>query len=228
MVRKRPSPSTSARPIGSMSSKRLEMRRTRHRQRVRTVEQVEVAEVGGPWRIERNEHGAELPPGFAFGDQLEMTAIRRSRSTKSREARQLVAPSPTKRALREQAGCKQRSCPAGRRTLRARPRAAEQLAGPSSKAVGSHGERIGRSRLEETPEQQIALATDALDLDWDGARGSFDAGDASRTVAPCHRLRELEPFARLIVRCQSQWRPRITEAFAIGCVDEEQRAFACR
>ena len=40
---------------------RLEVRRARHRKRVRAVEQIEIAIVGRPRRIERNEHRAQRP-----------------------------------------------------------------------------------------------------------------------------------------------------------------------
>jgi hypothetical protein len=65
------------------------MLRTRPRQAVRAVEQIEVAVVLESWSVERKMHGAKRPSDLPFRNQAELSLI--SRLYKFSEPRRLTA-----------------------------------------------------------------------------------------------------------------------------------------
>ena len=86
-------------------------------------------------------------------------------------------------------------------------------------------QRVGRRRVREAPQQQVAKSPDAIDLDPGRASTGLDPRHASGPVAPCHGFCELKRFSRVVVRGQAE-RRRPVEAISIGRIDHQERAFA--
>ena len=197
IVRKRPSRSTSASPIGRMSSIACRLGRARQRQRVRGCR------TGRRCRCFSGAGGSSGICTPRSGCPLSPSAVRwkwPSSSRRTSETNGAPSPASPPSSAREPNARLQASTVPSPSTSAARMPARRQLlARLAVQPAGGKRQRIVASPAGEAPQQQVAARADPLDLDRDRARRRGDAGSAAGAVAPRHRHRDAERLPAIVV-----------------------------